>query len=70
MDVFLFCDGGCDNYETAEIQKFLNLFINVIDQIQSNVTDDRLLLCAHTYDLRSEMKPSLVGEIFAVFKIS
>ncbi len=39
------------------------------DQIQTNMADDRLLLCVHGYDIRSRMKPSFVGEIFIVLKI-
>ena len=43
--------------------------LKLIDQIQTNITDDRVLLCVHRYDFRLEMKPSLIGEIFVIFKM-
>jgi hypothetical protein len=49
--------------------KFWIYSLTLIDQIQTIMAHDRLLLCVHGYDIRSEMKPSLVGEIFTVLKI-
>jgi len=40
----------------------------LIDQIQITMAHDRLPLCVHRYDVRLEMKPSLVQEIFVIRK--
>ena len=60
---------GSYNYATAEIRQLCIYSLMLIDQIQTNMAHDRLLLCVYGYDIRSGMKPSLVGEIFIVLKI-
>jgi hypothetical protein len=66
----MFREGGSYNYGTTEVRKFWNYSLVVFDQIQINIPHDRLSLYVYGYDIRSIMKPSLIGENFIVFKIS
>ncbi len=58
------------NYCTVGIWKFGIYSLTLINQIQTNMARGTLLLCVYVYDIRYRMKPSLVGKIFIVLKLS
>ena len=62
-------EGGPIIIGQLKSESFLIYSLMLIDQIETNMAHDRLLLCVYGYDIRSGMKPSLVGEIFIVLKI-
>ena len=52
-----------------KFESFSIYSLMLIDQIQTRIAHDILLLCVHVYGIRLVMKPILVGENFIIFKI-